>query len=69
MEKDLERQDMVHAGKRGKKSFTAHLHTYANNEVATTRGGKARRYDEVSLDRQLGACDSRSAYPLHDPFS
>lgn len=67
MEEDLERQDMVHAGKRGKKSFTASENTYANNEVATTRGGKARRYDEVE-DRQLGACDSRSADPLHDPF-
>lgn len=52
-----------------KKSLTAHLHTYANYEVATTGGGKARRYDKVSLDRQIGACDSRSADPLHDPLS
>lgn len=54
---------------KGKKSFTASEITYAKNEVATNRGGKARRYDEVSLDRQLGACDSRSVDPLHDPFS
>lgn len=42
---------------------------YANNKVATNRGAKARRYDEISLDRQLRACDATSADPSHDHFS
>lgn len=56
-------------GRERKKSFTVSENRYANNKVATTRGGKVRRYDEVSLDTQLGDCDSRSADPLHGLFS